>query len=276
LAARCATELVVVSEPLRDYFTKAHRVNSTFIPNAVVPIERREPNRIRRWNLRTGNFLLAASRLVPEKGLHYLIPAFESLETELKLVIAGGGELESSYEHELRATRDPRIIFVGAADRELLSELYSNALLFVLPSEVEGMSIALLEAMSCGLPVVVSDIVENACVVGSDGFTFRNRDVLHLRAVLDSLLDTRILLSEFGQRCRNRAARFQWPRVVEELERVYRHAAGIVGGYEMDLQPDEVSIPDAAQGCSGDAPDRSTKSPARAHTAGIATISDRF
>jgi glycosyltransferase involved in cell wall biosynthesis len=222
LAARCASRLVVVSEPLREYFASVYGVESAYIPNGVVPIERRAPNRIKHWNLRPGSYLLAASRLVPEKGLHYLIPAFQSLETDLKLVIAGGGGLDQGYEQELRRIAGPRVIFTGNADRESMGELYSNALLFLLPSELEGMSIALLEAMSCGLPVVVSDIPENTRVVGEDGFTFRNRDTDHLREVLASLLEHTEILPEFGERCRVRAERFRWPQVAAELEAVYR------------------------------------------------------
>lgn len=231
LAARCASHLVVVSQPLRDYFANVHGVASTYIPNGVVPIERRAPNRIKQWDLRPGQYLLAASRLVPEKGLHYLIPAFESLDTDLKLVIAGGGGLELGYEQALRRMAGPRVVFTGDADRELMGELYSNTLLFLLPSELEGMSIALLEAMSCGLPVVVSDIPENVCVIGEDGFTFRNRDTDHLREVLASLLEHRDVLPEIGARCRLRTERFRWPQIATELEAVYR---SVVEGHPME------------------------------------------
>ena len=227
LAARCASQLIVVSQPLREYFASEHGIESTFIPNGVVPIERRAPNRIKQWNLRPRQYLLAASRLVPEKGLHTLIPAFESLDTDLKLVIAGSGGLDRGYESELRRMAGPRVVFTGNADRELMAELYSSALLFLLPSELEGMSIALLEAMSCGLPVVVSAIVENTCVVGEDGFTFRSRDVDHLRQVLETLLEQQELLSEFGERCRVRAERFRWPQIALELEQVYESVLGV-------------------------------------------------
>jgi glycosyltransferase involved in cell wall biosynthesis len=254
LAARFASQLVVVSEPLRYHFARVHGIESTFIPNAVVPIKRCEPGRIRQWGLRRGEFLLAASRLVPEKGLHYLISAFESLETDVKLVIAGGGGIDQVYERELRRATGPRVVFTGNADRELLSELYSNALLFVLPSEVEGMSIALLEAMSCGLPVLVSDIPENTCVVGADGFTFRNRDVLHLRAALDSLLDSRGLLFEFGDRCRVRAEQYQWPQVATQLEEVYRSVvrARVAPGVSNDTVAPQPSVQtDGTRACEG-------------------------
>jgi glycosyltransferase involved in cell wall biosynthesis len=171
--------------------------------------------------------LLAVARLVREKGLHYLIQAVASLDTSCKLVIAGAGGLDADYEQELRRMAGPRVVFTGAADRELLGELYSNALLFVLPSELEGMSIALLEAMSCGLPVVVSDIPENTCVAGDEGFTFRSRDADHLGEVLETVLSHPELLGEFGERCRQRAARYGWPQVATQLERVYRGVLGL-------------------------------------------------
>ncbi len=221
LAAKCASRLVVVSEPLRQYFLTEHDTQSTFIPNGVVPIEWRAPRRIKQWNLQPGKYLLAASRLVPEKGLHYLIEAYEKLETDMTLVIAGGGGLDQEYERSLRSSAGPRVVFTGNADRELMSELYSNALVFLLPSELEGMSIALLEAMSCGLPVVVSDIPENVCVVGNDGFTFRSRDAGHLRAVLAAVLEHAEVLPEYGQRCRVRAERYRWPQIAADLEAVY-------------------------------------------------------
>lgn len=224
-AARFASELVVVSQPLRDYFAREYSVSASFIPNAVTPVAHREPNRILQWGLRPGNFVLAASRLVPEKGLHYLIPAFEQLQTDIPLVIAGGGGFDHGYERQLRNSAGRRVLFVGNADRALLAELYSNALLFALPSEVEGMSIALLEAMSSGLPVLVSDLPENTAVVGSDGFTFRSRDISDLRSVLELVLENRAVLREFGARCRDRSEQFQWPQVVSQLEQVYSKAA---------------------------------------------------
>jgi len=243
LAARSASQLVVVSEPLRQYFSSEYGVRATFIPNGVVPIEPRAPQRMRQWDLRPRQYLLAVARLVREKGLHYLIRAFQSLDTSCKLVIAGTGGLDADYERELHRMAGPQVVFTGAADRELLGELYSNALLFVLPSELEGMSIALLEAMSCGLPVVVSDIPENACVVGDDSFTFRNRDVAHLHEVLDTVLSHPEIHVELGDRCRQRAERYSWPQVTTQLEQVYRFVLGqdleALPTYEEQREPAE-------------------------------------
>ena len=222
IAARCASQLVVVSRPLEEYFSHRYGVKARFIPNGVVPIARSEPRRIRQWDLHPRKYLLAASRLVPEKGLHYLIQACRSLEPGLKLVIAGSGGLDSEYEQLLQCMAGPNVVFTGNADRELMAELYSHAILFVLPSELEGMSIALLEAMSCQLPVVVSDIPENRSVVGDAGFTFRCGDAQHLGNVLESLLSHRELLANLGERCQQRAQRFQWSHVATELEGLYQ------------------------------------------------------
>jgi len=220
-AARTAGRLVVVSKPLRDYFLARYRVRATYVPNGVVPIERRAPRRMLQFGIKPGRYVLAASRLVPEKGLHYLIEAFRRLDTPYQLVIAGGGLLEDGYEERLRRMAGPNVIFTGNAGGDLLAELYWNATLFLLPSELEGMSVALLEAMSCGLPVLVSDIVENVAVIGPNGFTFRSGDVADLAAKLEFLLAHPLLLSEAGRRLRELSEQFRWPQIAIQLERVY-------------------------------------------------------
>jgi len=220
-AARCAGRLVVVSKPLRRYFRQRYGVRAVYIPNGVVPVQRRAPGRILSLGIRPGRFVLAATRLVPEKGLHYLIEAFRRLTAPYQLVVAGAGLLEDGYEQRLRRMAGPNVIFTGNAGRGLLAELYSHAALFVLPSELEGMSVALLEAMSSGLPVLVSDIEENIAVVGSEGFTFRCGDVADLAAKLEFLLAHPLLLAEAGRRLREASESFRWPQVAAQLQRLY-------------------------------------------------------
>jgi glycosyltransferase involved in cell wall biosynthesis len=243
LAARSASQLVVVSPTLRPYFQTGHGVCPRFVPNGVVPLERKPPHRLCRLGLAPGGYLLAVARLVPEKGLHYLLEAFRALPRDVRLAIAGGGGLDDSYERRLRRLADPRVVFLGETSRDLLAELYSHALLFVLPSDVEGMSIALLEAMSVGCPVLVSDIPENAWVVGDAGFTFRSGDAGHLREVLDELMQFPELVSASGGRASARAGAFQWPHIVSQLEAVYRAACGqetvdAVGGGDLASRSD--------------------------------------
>ena len=130
-------------------------------------------------------------RLVPEKGIHYLVEAFRQLRTDKKLVIAGGSSDTDEYAQKLRqmAAGDDRIVFTGFVQGRLLEELYSNAYVYVLPSDVEGMPLSLLEAMSYGNCCLVSDIPECAEVVQEQGVTFPKGDVDGLRQRLQTLCD---------------------------------------------------------------------------------------
>jgi glycosyltransferase involved in cell wall biosynthesis len=163
--------------------------------------------------------------LVPEKGVHHLIQAFRRVATDCPLIIAGEAPAASGYEQELRrlAEGDTRIRFVGRVHGRLLEELFSNALLFAQPSELEGLSIGLIEAMSYGLPCLASDIPENVEVVSDCGILFRNRDVTDLesklRWVLANLDTARALAAQGRQRVQEF---FSWERVVDQLEAVYR------------------------------------------------------
>lgn len=226
LAATGASRLLVVSPTLYDHFQDLYGVRAEFIPNGVIPFPYRQPSRILRWGIEPRRFLFTAARFVPEKGLHYLIEAFGRTNWDLKLVIAGDGGFDSRYDHKLRAMADNRVIFTGPADRELMAEFYSHALMYMLPSDLEGMSIALLEAMCAGLPVLVSDIPQNTCVVEDAGFTFRAGDVDHLKEVLDKALSQPERLSEWGRLAREKTDKFQWSTVVEQLERVYAECTG--------------------------------------------------
>jgi len=225
VASRSANRLLVVSPTLCEHFARAHGTEATFVANGVVPIEPRQPERMRRWGLEPNRYLLCVARLVPEKGLHYLIEAFTGTDLDLKLVIAGGGELNPGYEERLRAMADDRVVLTGAADRQLLSELYTHARLFVLPSDLEGMSIALLEAMSVGLPVLVSDIPQNGCVVESDEWTFRAGDVADLRRRLFELLADPARLARGGKAAARRAEAWNWSSVADQLELIYAQCA---------------------------------------------------
>lgn len=225
-AVRCANQLVAVSPSLRDYFTQQLGVAAHFVPNGVVPIPYREASRIREFGLNPRNFLLSVARLVPEKGLHYLIEAFCRTRHDVQLVIAGGSGFDRAYEKKLLGMADSRVIFTGPADRELLAELYSHALMFVLPSDLEGMSLALLEAMSMGLPVLVSDIPENTGVVEDSGFSFRQGDVDDLRRKLDELLADPSELAAWGSKAAARADIFRWPAIVDQMEQIYASCIG--------------------------------------------------
>jgi glycosyltransferase involved in cell wall biosynthesis len=213
-----------VSRTQCEYYLDRYGTRCEYIPTAVELKERTVPRLILDLKLQPGQYLLFAARLVPEKGAHYLIPAFRRLRTNHRLAIAGEPGHSDAYRRHLRelAAGDERIIFLGDARGRLLDELYSNAAAFVLPSEIEGLSIGLMEAMSYGLPCVASDIPENREVIADAGLLFRNKDIDDLERALNVTIAARTDGTDMGERARGRVKDlFCWELVVDRLEDLY-------------------------------------------------------
>ena len=187
-AARYADEVIVLSRDVQKYFLEQYGRKTRLIPNGVSPAPDRPARAIReKWGLEKDGYILFLARIVPEKGLHNLLDAFLQTKTDKKLVVAGdlGGGDEYSESVVRMAMRDPRVVPVGFASGEILDELYSNCFLYALPSRVEGMPMALLEAMSHGCLCLVSDIPENTDVLDGAGLTFQAGSVQSLREALE-------------------------------------------------------------------------------------------
>jgi glycosyltransferase involved in cell wall biosynthesis len=210
-----------------------------YIPTAADLKEYADPRLILDRGLRPGEYVLFAARLVPEKGAHYLISAFRRLATQHKLVIAGDWSQSGAYHRRLLdlAGDDPRILFLGNVRGRLLEELFSNAAVFVQPSELEGLSIGLIEAMSYGMQCVASDIPENREVVGDAALLFRNKDADDLERVLGQSLQYPVAAMEMGTRARSRVqALFSWDRVVDQLEELYQRVTSGVPYSQGDMR----------------------------------------
>ena len=165
----------------------AYGRETRWIPNGISRPVRVQPDEIHKaFGLEGQDYILFLGRLVPEKGLRYLIEAFKQVDTTKKLVIAGGSSDTDSFLQEIHAMAegDDRILFTGFVQGRLLEELYSNAYLYVLPSDLEGMPLSLLEAMSYGNCCLVSDIPECADVVEDKAFVFCKSDISALREKL--------------------------------------------------------------------------------------------
>lgn len=178
IIAKYAHEVIVLSKGVQDYFRETYGRETNLIENAVVPIEPAGCGEIgRKFGLTDKGFVLFLARIVPEKGLHYLIEAFKRCGTEKQLVIAGEVP-DDAYGRKIRelAAGDGRIRFVGFVRGQVLKELYSSCALYVLPSEIEGQALTLLEAMSAGAKCLTSDIPENTDVLREFGATFRSGD----------------------------------------------------------------------------------------------------
>ena len=225
IAARYADEVIVLSRNMQEYFLENYGRQTHFIPNGITCPQVREAELIReRYGLEKDGYILFLARIVPEKGLHYLIEAFYQMKTEKKLVIAGGSSHSHAYMDQIRemAARDERIIMTDFVHGQCLEELYSNAYLFVLPSDVEGMALTLLEAMSFGNCCLVSDIKENTEVVEEHAVTFRKGDVEDLKQKLSGLLDAPERVEAIRQESRDFiCSKYNWDDVVAETLKLY-------------------------------------------------------
>jgi glycosyltransferase involved in cell wall biosynthesis len=179
-------------------------------------------------------------RFSPEKNCHLLIEAYEKIETPVKLVLAGGSSHSDAYASELGEHRSDRIRLLDWVSGDALEELLTNALLFVLPSDLEGLSLALLDAMGAGICVLTSDIPENCEVVEDAGFTFRRGDVDDLERMLRMLLSDPQVREAAGRRAQERVRRgYLWPQIAADIERTYLTLTG------RDHITDTVSAPEA-------------------------------
>jgi len=224
-AAKCADEIIVLSRSAQDYFEQIYNRSTVFIPNGMNPKEYRPADEIeKRWGLEKNSYILFLGRLVPEKRPELLIEAFKELDTGKRLVIAGGASDTSEYEKQLRsmAESDERILFTGFVTGNTLAELYSNACCYVLPSDVEGMPMSLLEAMAYGRCCVTSDIPECADVLAGTGVIFPRGEKDALRIVLETLLAEPVRVQRLGAAARERVAReYGWDSVVGKTLGIY-------------------------------------------------------
>ena len=226
MAVRYADEIIVLSRNVQNYFRNTYDRAVCFIPNGVERPEKAAPQLItERFGLNKDEYILFLGRLVPEKGIHYLINAFRNTGIQKKLVIAGAASDTDSYVQQLHqmAEGDDRILFTGFVQGQLLAELYSNAYLYVLPSDVEGMPLSLLEAMSYGNCCLVSDIPECAEVVQQHGVTFPQGNVPELQQQLEQLCADAGLVAQYKQSAADYiCSRYHWDDVAEKTLQLYR------------------------------------------------------
>jgi glycosyltransferase involved in cell wall biosynthesis len=226
-SAHFPNETIVVSNTLRSYYRDRYNLDTVYIPNGAVLRERRPASRIREWGIQPGNYVLFLGRFSPEKNCHLLIDAFERIGTATQLVLAGGSSASDPYARQLYQHASERVRFVNYASGEAFEELLTNAMLFVLPSDIEGLSLALLEAMAAGLCVLTSDIPENRELVNGAGFTFKKGDLEDLERMLRLLIADSEVREAAGRNAKQRIQEgYLWPKIAQQVEQVYLEMMG--------------------------------------------------
>ena len=224
-----ADEIIVVSQSLREYFAEQYGRTTHYIPNGMDLSDAAAPTDdtvLRQHGLSGGRYVLFLARLVPEKRVHDLITAFRAVDTPFRLAITGASSHTDDYVQLLRrlAADDPRVVFTGLQQHAAVRALFRHAAVYVLPSEMEGLPVSLLECIAEGTPAVVSDIAPHrevfAGVEGFDGFV-RPADVEGLAAAIRRVLAAPTRYRAVAAAALVRARReYDWPTIVERSERL--------------------------------------------------------
>jgi len=220
IGCRFADEVIPVSKELENYVKKNYHRQAKFIPHGVDSEKQRSDDLIKQWGLCKNNYVLTVSRLIPHKGIHYLLKAYSQIETDKKLVIVGPSFYTRKYEEKLKkmAEHDPRVIFLGSQYGEVLKQLYSNSFVFVNPSEQEGLPLVVLEAASFGKPLLLSGIPIHKSVFGDLPFFFRNKSPKNLKDNLEALLNNPNLAYQRARKIKDYSIKnYNWDRTVENI-----------------------------------------------------------
>lgn len=234
VSGKFANEVIVISKPIQATVQKRCGRKSTIIYNGVNLSQKSKGiDFLNLIGVEPNKYIIAVSRIVPEKGLHLLAEAFKQLDTNYKLVVVGGADHESDYSRNLKKIffDDERIIHTGYVMGEPLKQIYSHSCLFVLPSFIEGLPIALLEALSYGLPVLVSDIPANREVGLFENQFFKCGDVNDLALKIETRLSQPISNEETNRSKLLVAEKYNWKKIADQTIEIYSWALGVGSFY---------------------------------------------
>lgn len=227
LGGKFGNEVIVISAVITAILKKRCGRKTHLIYNGVtLPTRTPSTGFLDSHTIRSGKYILAVARFVPEKGLHDLIEAFSRIDGDSQLVIAGDADHETEYSRELKekAAQDSRIILTGYITGEDLNQIYTHARLFVMPSYHEGLPIALLEALSYELPVLVSDIPANMEIALDEKRFFACGDVEDLLPKINALLPYGLPLQEADRYRRMLEEKYNWDVIAKQTIAVYEKA----------------------------------------------------
>ena len=222
----CANEIIVVSQNLQTYFQKEYGIKPTYIPTA--PAKYAESKTVSSYNdslnLKKGHYILFVGRLVPEKRPDLLLKAFKMIDLPgWKLVFVGDTSNTAKYKMQLLADKNEDVIFTNTLTGVPLADVVRNAGLFVLPSDLEGLPLVMLEAMREGIPVLASDIAPHRQLIGEDrGWLFKAGDLPSLVSNLQKLLSNSLNLNVTAKAAQKYVeANYNWKKVTYQNLMLY-------------------------------------------------------
>lgn len=232
-ACKFAHTLLAVSPTIEQYVRDVYDKKAVYIPNAVnVQAPSHQTELLKEWDLKPQEYVLMVSRLIPHKGAHYLIDAWKQLQQEKpelllnkKLVLVGDGYYTDEYVASIKAKAetDQSILFTGFQTGEKLKALYSMALLQVHPSDNEGLPMCVLEGMSYGLPVILSNIPEHRDLNGDPESLFQYGSVADLKERLAAffVLSKEELQKKGASNLHTIERSYNWDKILSDVTDVY-------------------------------------------------------
>lgn len=226
ILAKYADEVIVLSQSAYDYFKETYNRETVIIHNGIdEPIYKDADIINKKYGLLKDEYITIISRLTYEKGIHYLIDAYKQISTDKKLVIAGDTSDTDEYVKMLKekCENNPNIIFTGFISSDTLYEMYSNAYCVVLPSDLEGMSLSLLEALSYKNAVICSDIPENKSVAQDKAIYFKKGNTDDLAKKLQYICDNEAYKDEFKNNLVDFISKkYNWKDVAKSTADLYK------------------------------------------------------
>ena len=218
-----ADEVIVISDVIRNLikqkYVRTQHVH--LIYNGVSQPEMCDyPEYFEELGIEKGKYILGMCRFVPEKNLHHLVEAYARIknDTDIKLVLAGDTDFEDDYSRSLKEmARKNDIVLTGFIKGRKLHSLLTNCRCYCLPSSHEGLPIALLEAMSYGARVIVSDIPANKEVGLPDGDYFPVGDVDALAEKLSAVIKHPLEHIDYDM------AKYDWEKIADQIATVYQN-----------------------------------------------------
>jgi glycosyltransferase involved in cell wall biosynthesis len=195
-----ANKVIVDNKIVQEYYSKKYINKTDYVPYGSNIVKINTSSALEKLGVEKNKYLLFTGRFSIEKGIHYLIKAFEQIQSDYKLVLIGDDLYNKAWVSDLKSTNDKRIIFTGFLYGADVDELMQHCYLYVQPSDVEGLSPVILRVMGLGKCVLSSDIPENTFLVKNNGYLFKHGNIASLKSEIEKLLNNKDSVDSAGEK----------------------------------------------------------------------------